>query len=68
MFFVEVYDKLVSLIVGSYYVTFKQNDAVPSYSEDMARIRKNIGKKLKLDWRSTMSSQRTGILFLIRFN
>ena len=46
-FFVEVYEKLVSLIVGSYYVSFKQNYTVPSYSQDIAKTRENISKNLK---------------------
>ena len=49
MFFIEVYEKLVSLIVGSYYVSFKQNYTVPSYSQDIAKTRENIGKNLKCE-------------------
>ena len=46
-FFVEVYEKLVSLIVGSYYVTFKQNYTLPNYSQEIEKTRESVGKKIK---------------------
>ena len=43
---VEDYEKLISLIVGSLYVTFTKNDTVPNFYQDIAKTRKNIGKQI----------------------
>ena len=53
-----VYEKLVSLIVGSYYVSLHENNFVKTFSQDIAGTRKNIGpldfakKHLTLLWSS----------------
>ena len=39
-----VYEKLISLIVGSYYVSLYENNIVKSVSQDIAETRKNIGQ------------------------
>ena len=38
-----VYEKLVSLIVGSNYVSLYENSIVKSASQDIAGTKKNIG-------------------------
>ena len=38
-----VYEKLVSLIVGSYYVSLRENKIVKSFSQDITETSKNIG-------------------------
>ena len=61
---VEDYEKLISLIVGSLYVTFTKNDTVPNFYQDIAKTRKSIGKgslqKKKIAYFETMSQRRGG--------
>ena len=46
----KVYEKLVSLIVGSYYITFHKNDNATTFSQDIARTSKNISKIELKEW------------------
>ena len=38
-----VYEKLVSLIIGSFYVSLYEKNIATSFSQDIAGTRKNIG-------------------------
>ena len=45
LFFTDrVYEKLVSLIVGSYYVTLYQNNVIKSSSQVIAETAKDLGQ------------------------